>query len=89
MGLYQLAEKSYKKAYAIMPNRMYPLYQIMNMYEQSGQHKRALLMAKRIINYTPKIKSPATEEMKQKARNLVMGKVMSDKNENDDLLKDN
>lgn len=89
MGLYSLAEKSYKKAYAIMPNRMYPLYQLMNLYEQSGQHKRAILMAKRIISYNPKISSPATDEMKEKSMNLINGKKISTDITDDDSFKDN
>ncbi len=68
MGFPHFAEQAYFKAHAVMPNRLYPLYQLMVLYESVGQKRKMKKMAKRIIEMKPKITSPATEEMKQKAK---------------------
>lgn len=57
-----------------MPNRLYPLYQLMGLYEELGElgDMEALQrMAKKIIMMQPKIKSPATEAMMDSARNKI------------------
>jgi len=68
MECYDYAEKAYKKAYSVMPNRIYPLYQLMLLYEHTGQKQKMLRMARKIIDTQPKVKSRATEEMTEKAR---------------------
>lgn len=68
MGFPHFAEQAYFKAHAVMPNRLYPLYQLMILYESVGQKGKMKKMAKRIIEMKPKITSPATEEIKQKAK---------------------
>lgn len=65
------AEWAYNKAFSIMPNRLYPLYQLMLMYDEYGETEKCRNMAKQIINMRPKVESPATSEMKQKAKELL------------------
>lgn len=67
MKHYDLAEQAYNKAFSVMPNRLYPLYQLMLLYQDSGDMKKAKAMAKRVIEKKPKIESRATREMKKKA----------------------
>lgn len=69
--LYDLAEAAYKKAYSIMPNRLYPMYQLMVMYRDKKDISNAKTIAKQIIEFRPKVKSLATEEMQLKARQLL------------------
>ena len=71
MKHYDLAEQVYYKAFAVMPNRLYPLYQLMLLYKDSGNMKKAKAMARRVIEMKPKIESPATREMKKKAREML------------------
>lgn len=68
MGYWQLAENSYQKAFSVMPNRLYPLYQLMRLYEQMGDKEKTMRMAWRIISFKEKVESPATREMKRFAR---------------------
>lgn len=70
-GFDDLAEEAYLKAFSIMPNRHYPLYQLMLLYDKTQQDEKAIEMAKRIINMKPKVKSPATDEMQQKAKEYL------------------
>jgi len=71
MKHYDLAEKSYYKAFAVMPNRLYPLYQLMLLYKDSGDMKKAKAMAKRVIEMKPKIESRLTKDMKDKANEFL------------------
>lgn len=70
-SFYDDAEKAYKKAFSLMPNRLYPLYQLMLMYRDNKEMQRAKTVAKQIIELEPKIQSPATDEMKQNAKSLL------------------
>lgn len=72
MRHYDLAEKSYYKAFAVMPNRLLPFYQLMLLYKDSGDIKKAKAMAKRVIEMKPKIESRLTKEMKEKAKELLL-----------------
>ena len=71
MECYDHAEKAYEKAYGVMPNRLYPLYRLMLMYEETGQTDKMKKAAKRLAQSTPKIKSPATDEMIEKAKQCL------------------
>ena len=70
--LYDMAREAYEKAYAIMPNRLYPLYQLMMMYDETGNKKAATNMAKRIKHSYVKIESKATEQMVEKADSIII-----------------
>lgn len=63
MGLFHLAEKSYHDAYAMMPNRIYPLYKLMLLYNLSGDTAHRRHTARRILAAKPKVDSPAVREM--------------------------
>lgn len=71
MKHYDLAEQAYQKAYSVMPNRLYPLYQLMMLYHDCGNTQKAKAMAKRVIEMKPKIESPATRDMKKKAMEII------------------
>ena len=72
MKQYDLAEQAYKKAFSVMPNRLYPWYQLMLLYKDSGDMKKAKAMAKRVIEMKPKIESRLTKEMKDKAKEFLI-----------------
>jgi len=71
MNLYQKAEQAYQKAFDIMPNRLYPLYRLMLLYEKKGDITKEKEMAQRVISFKEKVVSPATKEMKDKARTIL------------------
>jgi len=70
MGFYKEAESAYKKAFAMMPNRLYPLYQLMLLYEKEGDVDRVGQMARRVLAFKEKVSSSATKDMKKRAREL-------------------
>ena len=71
MGAYNEAETAYLKAYHVLPNRLYPLYQLMCLYEQAGDVDKMRQMAQQVIGFNVKVESPATKEMKDKARTFA------------------
>lgn len=74
MKAYRMAESAYQKAFAIMPNRLYPLYQLMLLYECEGDGAKKTSVAQRIVTMKPKIQSSATMEMKNNALK-VLGRI--------------
>lgn len=71
MAHYDLAEKAYKKAFAVMPNRLYPLYQLMVLYKETGNIVKSKEVAMQILDIRPKVESDATREMKSIALKLI------------------
>lgn len=71
LGNHVKAERYYFEAFSILHNRVYPLYLLMILYEDSGKHIKAREMAKKIVESDPKISSEATEEIKESASALL------------------
>lgn len=69
--LYDLAKGAYEKAHSIMPNRLYPMYQLMMMYAEKGDKALANDMAERIRRSYVKIESEATKQMQEKADSIL------------------
>lgn len=66
----------YRRAYNRLPNRLYPLYLEMMMYASPACNRpeAAKEIAQRILDTKEKIPSKAVEEMKERARGIVMGR---------------
>lgn len=71
LNLYAEALACYDTAYHQMPNRLYPLYQKMLLYERTGDKNAMRKMAMCVEIFEPKVQSPAVSEMKSKARKLL------------------
>ena len=66
----QKAENAYIHASKIVPNRHYPLYLLMKLYQETGQADRAQAMAHELLNKPVKVKSTAIREMQEEARKV-------------------
>ena len=64
LGRYHEAETCFTHAWHIVPNRLYPLYLLANLYFESNQSETGIAMARKVINKEPKVVSQATNEMK-------------------------
>ena len=71
LGDYVRAEESYRHAFDILPNRIYPLYLLMKLYAETDQPDKANEMAQRVVDFPPKIDSPAIRDMKREAKALL------------------
>ena len=75
---YKEAEESYKTAFDMGPNKMYPLYQLLQLYIELKNERDARKMAQRIVDFKPKIRSNATDEMQQFARNYLKDETIKE-----------
>lgn len=71
MGVYKEAKQAYQKAFHVMPNRLYPLYKLMLLYEKEGKKEKMYEMAWRVMTFNEKVVSPATKDMKRKAKKIL------------------
>ena len=68
MNEYGKAENMYLCASHIVPNRHYPLYLLMMLYEETGQTEKVKAMAATLLEKPVKIPSTAIREMREEAR---------------------
>lgn len=69
--LYDLAKCAYEKAYAVMPNRLYPLYLLMMMYADIGDEELSEYFARRVKQAYVKIESDVTRRMRVRADGIL------------------
>ena len=72
MRFFKEAEDAYQKAFDIMPNRLYPLYQLMLLYEEEGNLERMSEMAQMVLSFNEKVVSPATKNMKKETKKKML-----------------
>ncbi|NLR62580.1 hypothetical protein HGH93_31095 [Chitinophaga polysaccharea] len=70
-GNYAAAEESYLKAMNMIPNRFYPLYLLMTLYQENGKTTKAMMMARTIKAKRVKVPSKAILEIKGFADNII------------------
>ncbi|MDD2595858.1 MAG: O-antigen ligase family protein [Bacteroidales bacterium] len=68
---FESAEKNYLFAHHILPDRMYPIYLLMKLYERTGQQEKMNNMANMIITFNTKVESTATDEMRTEASKML------------------
>ncbi|MBO5181367.1 MAG: O-antigen ligase family protein [Paraprevotella sp.] len=74
MQEYGMADSLYHHAFHMVPNRIYPLYRRMKLYETMEDSTRMTDMAKRITDFKVKVESPATRDMKKEAKRIIQEK---------------
>ena len=74
LGAAREAEAAYRKAWAMVPSRLYPLYRLMKFYEAEGRGDEAADAARRIVEARPKVDSPAVRDMKTDAERILAKK---------------
>lgn len=71
LGDYAEAEKCYKRAAYIVPNRIYPYYLLAKMYAEKGCYNEFNNMAKLVLDKKVKVDSPAVKEMKDEILKML------------------
>lgn len=71
MEAFDEAESKYLKAWHSMPNRIYPLYRLMKLYELTGDKAKCQEYAQRVVGFKEKIYSPAVRDMKKEAQEII------------------
>lgn len=70
LGNYEAAEAAFLRAYRMVPNRLYPLYLLAELYISTGEYGKAAETIRQALAQKPKIMSPAIEEMQHKLKKL-------------------
>jgi tetratricopeptide (TPR) repeat protein len=68
---YEKAEQHFKIAAAMCPGRFMPLYQLAELYDETGQKAEAVVLARQIVDKEVKIPSATVSAIKQKMRQLI------------------
>lgn len=71
MGAIDEAERMYLKAWHTVPNRIYPLYRLMILYDQTDNCHKAMEYARIIVDFSEKIPSPAVRDIKSEAQEIL------------------
>lgn len=70
LGRYREAEKCYKHAFYMVPNRLYSLYLLAKLYHTEGDTVRFMDMADRVETFVPKVESVTTKRLRAEIRKL-------------------
>lgn len=65
------ADSMYGQAFFILPDRIYPLYLRAKLSFEQGDTLEGLSRARRVVDFVPKVESPATREMKAEMQRLL------------------
>jgi tetratricopeptide (TPR) repeat protein len=68
---YAEAERCFRKAAHIVPNRIYPWYLLANLYVETGETEKARATAKIVLTKEPKVQSTAVREMREKMKIIM------------------
>lgn len=71
MKEYLLAESSFKRAYHLVPNRIYPLYLLAQFYEETGNREKAAQTAQSLLRQKAKVPSIAEKEMRKEMKRII------------------
>ncbi|KAF0234066.1 MAG: hypothetical protein FD181_3734 [Prolixibacteraceae bacterium] len=71
LGETQKAEEQYQLAASMVPHKFYPIFLLAKLYNQTGQHKKALALALQILNKEIKVPSQAIEEIKEEMQEII------------------
>jgi tetratricopeptide (TPR) repeat protein len=71
MKQYDEAEKWFNYAANIVPNRVYPYYLMLLMYQEAGETAKARAAAQTVLAKEPKVHSQAIEEMREEAKKII------------------
>lgn len=65
------AETPYQLAANMVPHKFYPLYLLANLYRETGQQEKAVVLARQLLNKEVKVASKAIEEIKEEMREVI------------------
>lgn len=76
LGKYSEAEERYKRAFYMVPNRLYPLNLLAKLYNHEGDSVRFLKVCSKIEVFIPKIESSNTERLRKEINEIRLGYLL-------------
>lgn len=71
LGRYEEAEQAYLAAAAMLPDRLYPGYLLVQLYDETGQREKLIPLARELLVREPKIESMAVSEIKAEVQSIL------------------
>ena len=71
LGETHKAEEQYQLAAHMVPHKFYPLYLLAKLYSETGQHKKAVLLARQLLEKEVKVPSQAIQEMQVEMEQII------------------
>jgi O-antigen ligase len=68
---YSEAEEAYLHASFMVPHKLYPLYLLARLYDETGQNEKAVSVANKIMEKEIKVESEATEEIRAAMMEII------------------
>ena len=65
------AEAAYLHAWNMVPSRFYPKYLLAKLYDETGQHEKAIAIAKELLSKEVKIESTAVKEIQEEMKKII------------------
>ena len=72
LGRIEDAEKAYRKAAWMVPNMIYPRYQLAQMYVEARMYEEAKSTAREILKSTIKVETEASREIRARMEEIIM-----------------
>ena len=64
-------EAAYLNAWYMVPSRFYPKYLLAKLYDETGQHEKAVAIAKELLRKEVKIESTAVKEIQEEMSKII------------------
>jgi O-antigen ligase len=71
LGQTNQAEQAYLHAWQMNPSRFYPKYLLAKLYDETGQHEKAVAIAKELLSKEIKIESTAVKEIQEEMKKII------------------
>lgn len=84
---YREAEECYKKAFYMVPNRLYPLYLLARLYYSEGNYNKFLMMSDKVESFRSKVESVNTDRLRSEI--LILKDDYYSKREVTTMISDN
>ena len=68
---YRKAEEAYQHAWQIIPSRLYPLYLLAKLHDESNRPEKAIQTARQVLNKEVKIPSTAVEQIRDEMKSII------------------
>jgi len=85
----QKAEIQYQMAADMVPHKFYPLYLLAKLYNETGQHEKAVALARQLFEKEVKVPSKAIEEIKEEMKEVINNNTVGSNKTHEEIKKGN
>lgn len=87
LNLTQKAEIQYQMAADMVPHKFYPLYLLAKLYNETGQHEKAVALARQIFEKEVKVPSKDIKEIKEEMKEMIISNTFGSNKTHEEIKK--